>query len=161
MKHFDEVYTAYFRDVFFYLRSLCGDDSLAEELTSETFFKAMRAIDGFRGECDVRVWLCQIAKNAYFSYRKKHPDAALFLPQPDAHPSPEAQVIRAQENLRLHVLIHALPEPYREVFTLRVFGELPFADIGTLFGKSANWACVTYHRARAKILKEMEDNQHD
>lgn len=164
MEHFDEVFQTYFSDVYRYLRSLCGDASLAEELTSETFFKALGAIDRFRGECALRVWLCQIAKNTYFSYRKKHPDTLQLPPQPDTQPSPEAQLIRAQDTQRLHALIHALPEPYREVFSLRVFGELRFADIAALFGKTANWACVTYHRARAKILAElaeMEEESHD
>ena len=169
MKHFDEVYQAYFSDVFFYLRRLCRDASLAEELTGETFFKAMSAIDRFRGECDVRVWLCQIARNTYFSYRRKHPDNAQPLDDalPDPAPSPETRVIHAQDRLRLHALVHALPEPYREVFTLRVWGELSFAEIGTLFDKSANWACVTYHRARQKMqiqlteTSEMEEPPHD
>ena len=161
MEHFDEVFQTYFSDVYLYLRSLCGDASLAEELTSETFFKALGAIDRFRGECSIRVWLCQIAKNAYFTYRKKHPDTLQLPPQPDTQPSPEARLIRAQDTQHLHALIHALPEPYREVFTLRVFGELRFAYIAALFGKTANWACVTYHRARAKILAEMEEASHD
>ena len=58
--------------------------------------------------------------------------------------------------LRIHRLLHRLPEPYREVFLLRVLGELSFRDIGSLFEKGENWACVTYHRARKKIMEQME-----
>ena len=58
--------------------------------------------------------------------------------------------------LRIHRLLHRLPEPYREVFLLRVLGELSFRDLGSLFEKGENWACVTYHRARKKIMEQME-----
>lgn len=59
--------------------------------------------------------------------------------------------------MAIHRVLHGLPEPYKEVFSLRVFGQLPFEDIRSLFGGTANWACVTYHRAKSKIQREMED----
>ena len=68
---FEKIYRTYFNDVFLYIRRLSNDDHIAEEITSETFFKEMRSIDTFRGETDIRVWLCQIAKNCYFSHLKK------------------------------------------------------------------------------------------
>ncbi len=61
--------------------------------------------------------------------------------------------------LRIHLVLHELQEPYKEVFQLRVFGELPFSQIGMIFGKSENWARVTYHRARLKIKERMDDNE--
>ena len=69
---FEQIYSTYFKSVYHYIRMLSGDEHLAEEITSETFFKAMKSIGDFRGECDMRVWLCQIAKNAYYSYLKKN-----------------------------------------------------------------------------------------
>ena len=72
MTEFEEVYQTYFQDVYRYIRQLSGDEQTAEEVTSETFFKAMRSIGTFRGECDLRVWLCQVAKNTYYSYCKKN-----------------------------------------------------------------------------------------
>lgn len=68
---FEEVYAVYFDDVYRYLLSLSGSESVAEELTSETFFRAMDALGRFRGECSVRVWLCQIAKNLYYSHLRR------------------------------------------------------------------------------------------
>ena len=59
--------------------------------------------------------------------------------------------------MTIHRVLHTLKEPYKEVFSLRVFGQLSFGDIGSLFGRTANWACVTYHRACQKIQAEMED----
>ena len=62
---FEKIYRTYFNDVFLYIRRLSNNEQIAEEITSETFYKAMRSIDSFRGDCDIRVWLCQIAKNSY------------------------------------------------------------------------------------------------
>lgn len=68
---FEKIYQEYFKDVFLFAKRISGDEHIAEEITSDTFFKAMRSLDSFRGDCDVRVWLCQIAKNCYYSYQKK------------------------------------------------------------------------------------------
>ena len=114
MSELAEIYRIYFDDVYRYLLALSHDAQLAEELTSETFCRAMRALPGFRGACDIRVWLCQIAKNCFYT------------------------------------------EPYKEVFLWRALGGLSFRTIGQLFGKSENWACVTYHRAKTIIRKNME-----
>ena len=69
---FEKIYDTYFDDVYLYVRRLSGNEHIADEIASETFFKAMSSIKNFRGECDIRVWLCQIAKNSYFSYLKKN-----------------------------------------------------------------------------------------
>lgn len=63
----------------------------------------------------------------------------------------EEDLLVRESARQIHQRLHALPEPYREVFTLRVFAELPFGQIGELFGKSENWARVTYYRAKQKI----------
>ncbi len=158
---FERVYRTYFDPVYRYALALTGDGQEAEELTQETFFKAMQALDGFRGECSVKTWLCGIAKNAFLSdRRRKKPEPLDEVPErPDAAPGPEAQALEHDESRRLHRALHALPEPYKEVFTLRVFGQLSFRDIGELFGKTDNWACVVYHRARARLQKETEESK--
>lgn len=161
-KEFEQIYMRYFQDVFLFLRRLSGDEHIAEELTSETFFKAMRSIDAFRGECDIRVWLCQIAKNCYYSLQKKQQhtvsvDEWESLDVAQHTDSMEEQAVSQSEAMLIHKLLHELPEPYKEVFMLRVFGELSFGQIGDLFQKTENWACVTYHRARKKIIRRMEE----
>lgn len=154
MTGFEELYQEYFEAVFRFLRALSADESLAEELTAETFFKAMKAIDRFDGKCDIRVWLCQIAKNSYYTHLKKE-KRLVSLEEAEGLEAPEEKLenLLADRELafQLHQILHELKEPYKEVFSLRVFGELPFKQIGLLFGKSEHWACVTYHRARAKI----------
>ena len=119
----------------------------------------MRAIDGFRGDCDIRVWLCQIAKNTYFSYAKKDKRVTSVEDvegqYAEQSAAPDETVAARDEAMRIHTILHSLPEPYKEVFMLRAFGELSFAHIGKVFGKTENWACVTYHRARTKIKERM------
>ena len=158
MTELEQLYRAYFSDVYLYLKRLTGDVYLAEDLTAETFLRAMRALPAYREQGTARVWLCQIAKNLYFDWcRRRHAQVPLealddaVLADPD--PGPQAAAEHRDETLRLHRLVHALPEPYKEVFLLRVFGELDFKQIGAVFGKTANWACVTCHRARRKLLQ--------
>ncbi len=159
MAQLEDIYTNYFSDVFLYIYSLSGDKHIAEDITSETFVKALKSLDSFKGNCDIRVWLCQIAKNSYFSYlRKKNKLVNIDeLPGQVADFDVEKKVASQETSMKVHEIIHTLDEPYKEVFSLRVFGELTFKQIAKLFGKSDNWACVTYHRARNKIKERMED----
>ena len=155
---FDEIYESYFDSVYRYVLSLSRNPHVAEEITQETFFKALRSLDQFRGDSSVKSWLCAIAKNIWISEQRKRKaqpiDEASSLPDPGI--SPEESIVRQDESMRIHRLLHRLDEPYREVFTLRTLGQLSFRDIGELFGKSANWACVVYHRARTRLKEEME-----
>ena len=152
-REFEELYRENFDLVYRYALGLTRDVHAAEELTQETFFKALQAIDGFRGECGLKTWLCGIAKNKFISQqRQKKPEPLEELPEIEAPgDSPESAALRRDESMRLHRLLHELPEPYKEVFSLRVFGQRGFREIGQLFGKTENWACVTFHRAKAKI----------
>lgn len=161
MREFEEVYRTYFREVELYLRAICKDELLAEELTEQVFFQALKALPTFRGDCDIRTWLCAMGRNLYLSHlrRQKPTESIDELQIPDPRRSIEEQVSDKQQALAIHKVLHDLPEPYKEVFSLRVFGQLSFADIGGLFGKTANWACVTYHRARQKIQKDLEGSQ--
>ena len=157
---FELVYNTYFDSVERFLLALCKDATLAEELTAETFFKALHNIHTFRGQCDIRTWLFAVAKNCYLSHIRKskaHIDIDT-LPIADDSASPEQRLSDTQTAMQIHRILHTLSEPYKEVFSLRVFGQLSFKEIGDIFGKSQNWACVTYHRARQKIIAEMEES---
>ena len=158
----ETVYRTYFNDVYRYLTRLTGSETLAEDLTADTFFKAMKALDSFRGECDVRVWLCGIAKNTYYSHQKKNRRTAVWDDDtlsllPDDAPGAAEQTERKEQLAALRAGLHTLPEPYKEVFMWRTFGELSFKEIGRLFGKTENWACVTYHRARRMLIERTEE----
>ena len=166
MTEFGNIYREYFDDVYRYIRRLSGDEHTAEEITSETFFKAMRAMDRFRGDCDIRVWLCQIAKNCYYTYLKKAKkiepvDEMELLELPSEESTVEEQYMKREEAARIRTILHHIPEPYKEVFMWRVFAELSFKQIGQIFGKSENWACVTYHRAKTMIQLRLEDRTYE
>ena len=156
---FDQIYQAYFDPVYRYALSLSRDPDLAEEITQETFFKAMRSLDSFRGESSIKSWLCSIARNLLIDHQRKKKKQPIEDAQnlPDTAMGPEESIMRQDESMLIHRLLHHLDEPYREVFTLRTLGQLSFRDIGELFGKSENWACVVYHRARARIKQKMEE----
>lgn len=159
---FEKIYSTYFNDVFRYIRRLSNNEHIAEEITADTFFKALRSIDSFRGECDIRVWLCTIARNCYFSYLKKqgrleNMEDVDALNVPGTAESIEEQLVRREDAMRIQRVLHEIPEPYKEVFMWRVYAELSFKQIGQIFNKSENWACVTYHRAKSKIRERLED----
>ena len=159
---FEKIYQKYFNDVYRYIRKLSNNEHVAEEITADTFFKPMSAIDSFRGDCDIRVWLCQIAKNCYLSYLKKNgqsEDIADTELQYIADPSEniEEQFAKQDEAAQIRKELHTIPDPYKEVFMWRVFAELSFKQIGEIFNKSENWACVTYHRARTMIKNRLEE----
>ena len=153
MEDFEAVYREYFPAVYRYLLSLCGEDTLEEELAQETFFRALRRIGGFRGDCSLRVWLCQIAKNLYYSHRRREARRPEPVPEPSAE-GPEPQILRQEAAREAYRAVHRLEEPYKEVFLLRQFAGLPFREIAELFGKTESWARVTYHRARMKCREE-------
>ena len=96
---FEDVYRRYFGDVYRYLLRLSGSETVAEDVTSETFLRAMQALPRFRGDCDVRVWLCRIARNTYFSICRDPDNLPMEEPgeeQRDSAPSPEEETIRRE-----------------------------------------------------------------
>ncbi len=156
MTDFEEIYRLYFKDVYLYIRRLSCDEDIAEEITADTFFKALKSMDKFRGDCDVRVRLCQIAKNSYYTYLKKNKKLGSIEEQlyelQDKNNFIDELTKRDEAKL-IQRILHKVDEPYKEVFMWRVYADMSFKEIGQIFSKSENWACVTYHRAR-KIIKE-------
>lgn len=160
MKKIEELYQLYFKDVFLYVKALSKDEHIAEEMTQETFFKAMKSIESFKGECDIRVWLCQIAKNSYYTYCRK---TKRLVPEEEAEEkittteqnSFESRLLEKEQAVAIHKILHNLEEPYKEVFHLRVFGELSFREIGEVFGKTESWSRVTFHRAKVKVMEQL------
>ena len=158
MKEFDAIFKEFTPLVYHFLLSLCGNESLAEELTSETFYQAYLHIGQFRGDCKIETWLCQIAKNALIKEQKRRSRFA----SPDTLESTVADTeffesfANKEQALQIHRHLHALKEPYREVFMLRVFGDLGFKEIADICGKSESWAKVTFYRAKSKLVEDME-----
>ena len=156
----EELYRTYFDIVYRYIRSVSRDGALAEEVTQETFFKALKGVKHFQGKCSIKSWLCQIARNEYISYtRKKHRTDQGLTEQAYSDgktDGPEQRMLRKDEAMTVYQILHYLDEPYKEVFTLKVLGELNYKEIAQIFGKQETWARVTYHRARVKIQDILE-----
>ena len=149
--------TCYMR-VFSYLMTLAGDRSLAEELTQETFYRAFTRQREFRGESDEVTWLCAIAKNLFVDeQRRSRRRGEIPEDLPDLSKSVAKTVEDRDSSFRIHLILHEMEDPYKEVFELRIFGELSFREIGTIFGKTENWARVTYHRARIKLQERLDE----
>lgn len=152
--NFDKIYDDYAVGVYRFLYALTHDESLAEEFTQECFFRAFRNIEKYDGSCKLFVWLCQIAKNCYYDYcRKVKP-----VPLDENMEAPnEIQNMLCQKETAIHIhkILHTIGEPYREVFSLKIFGELSYKDISALFGKSENWSRVVFFRAKSKILQKL------
>ncbi len=161
---FDFIYRTYFKDVYLYLRSLSANESIAEEITQETFAKALNSLERFDGCKDIRAWLFTIAKNTYFSYCKRQKiflEAAILRDTADPQSDFTLRLEDEETAFRIHQYLHRMKEPYKEVFSLRVFGELSFDRIALLFGKSPGWARVVFYRAKVKIIEYMEVLDHE
>ena len=159
MTEFERIYKEHFNTVYKFLMRLCRSAPLAEELAQETFFRALHAIGKFDGRCRVDVWLCQIAKNAYYSHMRKQKDKKHVLPETDSGLRVEDAILDSDQAMNIHARLHELNEPYKEVFMLRVFGELDYAQIAKLFGKTESWARVTYHRAKMKLTESIREDE--
>ena len=152
---FEDIYQRFFRDVYLFVLTISKDPNIAEEITQETFFRALKEINNFRGSCSVKSWLCQIAKNLYISQmRKKNPlscDDEELLFNVASKMNIEDEYIQREGALEIYKLVQKVDEPYKEVFLLRTLSDLSFKEIGEIFDKTESWARVTYHRARIKI----------
>jgi len=155
---FNEIYNLYFKDVYKYVLSISRDEMIAEEITQETFFKALKNIDKFDGKCKIYVWLCQIAKNTFFTYKKKETYHEDLTEAENIHVDStiEQSLLSKESVFNIHKELHSLSEPFKEVFMLRVFGDLSFSQIGSLFERTESWARVTYHRAKMKLKEKIE-----
>ena len=155
MQPMEEIYQEYARTVYKYLLSKTHDEDLAEELTQETFYQAIKSIDRFDGSCKISTWLCAIAKNQLLSYRRKHPVQENLEDTEIAIDSAEQAVMEDLSRVELMRQLHNCPEPFREVMYLRIFGNLSFKEIGDIVGKTENWARVTFYRGKEKLKKGM------
>ena len=157
MSELDKYYRENGRKVFLYLMTLCSNPDVAEELTQETFYRALNSIKRFKGDCSAYTWLCSIAHNVWLeeNRRKKHcmsEEIGEFTE--DKSPNPHDEAESSDGVMQLLKKIHSLPETEKEIILLRATQELSFRDIGEIFGKSENWARVTYYRAKQKLRSE-------
>ena len=156
---FDEIYRLYAADIYRYLLRLTQNETLAADLLQDTMLKAFTSADKFRGDCAVKTWLCTIARNLWYDHCRRAENRSLPLDAageiPDAG-SFEQRLADQSQALQIHRLLHRMKEPDKEVFSLRVFAELSFREIGKVFGKTENWARTTFYRAKHTLIDMLE-----
>lgn len=158
----DAAYREYAVMVYKFLLSLCYEEELAEELTQEIFYQAVRSVDRYDGSCKVSTWLCQIAKHLWYremERRKRKGTSELTADMESLEKPVEEQLLVKEEKMELFRKVHVLDEISKEIVLLRVTGAFSFKEIAELFGKNENWARVTYYRAKQKLLKGGEKNE--
>ena len=159
MQDMEQIYKQYFETVNKYLFCLTHNSDISEELTQETFCKAVKNIHTYNGNCKMSVWLCQIAKHLWYDECKKKGQTISLdesLNYTYDSNTTEEKVILNEEKIALFKKLQTLDEKTKEVVYLRITGELSFKEIGVILNKTENWARVTYHRARLKIKEELQ-----
>ena len=155
MQNIEEIYNDYFKIVKKYLFCLTGNNDIAEELTQETFYKAMLKINTFKGNCKMSVWLCQIAKNLWYNELKKNKKIKNVteeeLTEIEISNTLEDIVFSNEEKSKLYEKIQLLDNQTKQVVLLRIMGELSFKEIGNILGRNENWARVTFYRGKQKL----------
>ncbi len=159
MESLEEIYQKHAQTVYAFLLSRTRNQDLAEELTQETFFQAVRTIGTFRGDSRLSTWLCGIAQNLWLTHIREERKVQPLEEMADmAGPgSPEEELCLQWDNLEILKLLHGLKEPVREVMYLRLIGNLTFGQIGEIMGKSENWARVNFYRGKEIIKREAEE----
>ena len=157
---FEKLYRENYKLVYGFLIELCKNENVAEELTSQTFFKALQYYKSYNEEGKASAWLCQIAKNEYFKFcnKQKNIDKTTQLENIFDTASIEEKIVDKDSAMQIHKNLHILNEPYKEVFVLKVFAELSYGEIADIFDKTESWARVTYYRAKVKLIERMEDS---
>ena len=155
---YEKLYNSYYMQVYSYAVALTKNPEQAEEIAQHTFVKALSSKAGYKGKSSELTWLCSIAKNLYYDELRRNQRLSSLGEK--LHISSEVDIEQVVSDsdmaFRIHLVLHKLDEPYKEVFQLRVFGELSFSQIATIFGKTESWARVTYHRAKLKIQERMD-----
>ena len=155
-----EVLLAEYEAVYHYALTLSQNEAEAQDIVQETFLKAMQAKDSFKGNSSLYTWLCTIAKNLWYNKCKKRnrevSQEELLPDLPSGEKSTDAMLIDKDMARQVHRILHTMEEPYKEVFSLRIFGELSFGEIADLFGKTESWARVTHHRAKKSIVEQLK-----
>lgn len=165
----DALYQEYAKLLYHFIYLKCYDRALAEDIVQSTFLKAILQIDRFQGKSKISTWLCEIARNEYLNYCRKHERQQSYdeyVEKKGEGPLKQAgyfhdavlenMIVKEQAEV-VKKVIRTLKEPYKEVFLLRVYGECSFGEIAEMFQKNDTWARVTYYRAKTKIMEEFKE----
>lgn len=157
MQNIDEIYKEYSQIVYKYLFYLTHNSDIAEEITQETFYIALKDISKFRKECKIEVWLCQIAKFLWYKELKRK-NRTINIDKSNitflcSEINVEDELIKKDEKQKLYNSLNNLDNTTKEVILLRISADLSFKQIGDILGRNETWARVTFYRGKEKLKK--------
>lgn len=162
-KEFDEIYRLYSADLYRFIFNMCRNEASAMDIMQETMLRAIENIDSFKGNCSIKTYLFTIARNLYLDTLKKAENKNISSDETEQEFSDSTSFVDKltdkESALSIHRLLHCLDEPYKEIFSLRVFAELSFREIGDIFGNSENWARTTFFRAKKKLISLISEEE--
>ena len=156
-QQFNRIVLKYGERIYRTVMGMVGTHEDADDIVQETFLKAFKNIDSFRGDADIGTWLTRIALNLTFtkSRRKK-----LFSDNPiedylekfssDTTP-PEVTVEENERRMIVENGLKTLPEKQRVVFVLRMYEEMKFSEIAALMGTTESASRANFHQAMTKL----------
>lgn len=162
MHSIDEIYREQAQTVFRFLYSHTRNSDLSEELTQETFLRAMKSLHKYNGNCKISVWLCQIAKHIlYQEYEKSNKTKTTELTEniEFSKNSTEDLIVSSENKKDIYKMIQSLDDKTKEVMYLRLTGDLSFKEIGEILSKTESWARVTFFRGKSKIIRRLNDEK--
>ena len=160
LEDLEKICNLHYKYVKSYALSLCLNETMAEDITQETFYNAIKKIDTFKNNCKIETWLCSIAKNVFLNQkRKKQTENILDYPNLVSNSNIEEDTIKNESVKRILAEAVKLETPYKEVFYMKSLGDMPYSTIANVFSKTENWARVTYFRAKKQIEERMSEDE--
>lgn len=156
---FEQIYRSYYRQIYSFLYKMCLDESLAETLTQETFYRSYRTISKYSGKYDLYVFISAVAYKLFFKHLKSQTSGTitvdLYVTDPDAplDDDPGYKISKTVEIPKLVETLRSMPQKYGEILVLRIYGEVPYEDLAAKHRLSVNAVKAIYREAKI-ILKE-------
>lgn len=154
-------YHQYAQDIFSIIYLMTGDYQLAEDLTQETFIKAYRHVDTFRGEASPKTWLIKIGRHLTIDYQRRKKPIQMVLDLLIKKPSPNrppAEVVALNESKEeLWNALQKMSRHYRDVIILRKVKDFSTKETAEILGWSGSKVKVTLHRAMEDLKSRLKE----
>lgn len=161
MRAFEDIYILYKNDVYRFICKLTGyKTDISEELLQETFYRAFISFDRFRGDCEVRTWLCQIAKNTYYNYVRteiKKENLVNKVIHNITVNDFEEQAEKREVLQYIHVILEEFDERTKNIVLYRMYADIKFSEIARLLEIKESTAKVIFCRAKVKIQIQLKE----
>lgn len=158
MLEIEQLYTDYKKDVYYYLLSLTHDSNLSEDLLSETFLQAMKAILTYRGESSAKTWLFGIARNVWLQQLRKKRETVMYDDLVEVYVSEhmEEHLINKEAIRRVNELLQTKEETTRKIIKMRLHG-YSYVEIAKEVNITENSARVIDFRTKRWLRETLKE----